>query len=76
MGIKLSGGNQAPGNAPANDPAANQRLTMGQKILKWSRWTLAFLTIVYAIAVIVVVWLIEYDAEDSHLTSVMMYMPQ
>lgn len=49
---------------------------MSQKILKWSRWTLAFITIVYAIAVIVVVWLIEYDAEDSHLTSVMMYMPQ
>jgi vancomycin resistance protein VanJ len=86
MGIKLSGSSQPTGNAPApsgqpapgpaHDPYASPHLTTGQKILKWSRWTLAFLTIVYAIAVAVLVWLIEYDAEDHHLTSVMMYLPQ
>lgn len=47
-----------------------------RRILTWSRWSLAGITLLYALGVVGYVLLVEYDAEDHHLTSVAMYMPQ
>lgn len=91
MGIKLASGNQLPGpqGSQGQQPFHSQSPFGGgqqpqpgpeqiwfRRILKWTHWTLAVVTILYAIGVGIYVGLVEYDAEDHHLTSVMMYLPQ
>ena len=83
MGIKLSSGGGASPSSPFSQPSHNyggdappEELTLFQKILKWFRWFLIGVTALYVIFIAIVIWVIEYDAEDHHLSSVMMYMPQ
>lgn len=83
MGIKLSSGGGTGPSTPFSQPKHNygadappDALTPFQKVLKWCRWILVGLTVLYVLAIAVIVWAIEYDAEDHHLSSVMMYMPQ
>jgi|GEM_PF-1213929 len=88
MGIKLASGNQQPGpqgqrpfntQAPFGAPQQQQQdptKTWFRRILTWSRWSLAGITLFYALGIVLYVLLVEYDAEDHHLTSVAMYMPQ
>ncbi len=82
MGIKLSSGNQQPFGAPPTGQQVssagmqNQGETFMQKVLRWSRIGLTVITVLYAIFIAAVILGIEYDAEDHHITSVMMYMPQ
>jgi len=83
MGIKLSSGGGAGPASPFSQPKHNyggdgppEELTLFQKILKWVRWILIGLTALYVVFIAIVIWAIEFDAEDHHLSSVMMYMPQ
>jgi len=81
MGIKLSSGQPQPfGPPPSGQPASSagmpQREPFMQKALRWSRVALTLITILYVLCVVVIVCLIEFDAEDHHLSSILMYMPQ
>lgn len=81
MGIKLSSGKQQqfgppPSGHPTSSAGLPQKEPMMQKLLRWSRVALTVITVVYVLCIAVIVWAIEFDAEDHHLSAVLMYMPQ
>ncbi|NBR84846.1 MAG: hypothetical protein EB141_08945 [Verrucomicrobia bacterium] len=55
--------------------AAGDGVTLGQKILGWSRWLLTALTVVYCVLYLVVLYGMEHEAENSQFFSVAMYAP-
>ena len=55
--------------------AAGDGVSLGQKVLGWSRWLLTALTVVYCVLYLVVLYGMEHEAENSQFFSVAMYAP-
>ncbi len=86
MGIRLSS-DRGPENVPPTGQPSQPGLVypqagshdyggMFQKFLKFARWGTIALTFGYAAWVMFVIYMVEYKAEDHHLSSVFMYLPQ
>lgn len=81
MGIKLSSRNEPTfGPPPTGGPPSSAGMQHWEpfmrKLLRWSRVALTLITIAYVFCVGFVFYMIEYDAEDHHLSALFMYLPQ
>lgn len=79
MGIRLDN-NQ--GSIPTPLPGSGGMPGQGdfagvfQKVLKFARWGLTGVTLLYVLWLLAVIYMVEYQAEEHHITSILMYFPQ
>ncbi len=64
-----------PSAAPREHGAAPSAETFLQKLARWTRWVLTGLTVIYCLAFLIILYLLEFEAEDYTLLSTAMYLP-
>jgi len=65
--------NTAAPRQPHYSPPGHERIL--DKVLTWARWLLTALTVVYCLGLLVLLYLLEYEAEEFTFLSTAMYLP-
>jgi len=68
-----SGRAAAAPREPGFSPPVRERVF--EKVLTWTRWLLTALTVVYCVGFLVILYLLEYQAEEFTFLSTAMYLP-